>query len=132
MLNTAGVRGRNSSGFWVVSVMVCSFASMMDISVTDIIQRERGFVKPVKTKGRRRRPFSRVPLTFVSADRPDVSLRRALDRGLGVAGENRLPPTAIDPVKDKRLDGRDDVIHGRRIQRNHVGVAVHEADPAPV
>src|SRR5215216_4232008 len=80
----------------------------------------------------------KVPLVWerdhaiLLADGLDISFGRTPYPGFGVALEDEIPPAAVETVKGQRLDGVDDVLHGFRIQRDHIGVTVHKADITPV
>src|SRR6188472_4112364 len=61
-----------------------------------------------------------------------VTLRRALDRGLGVAGHEPLVPRSVQALEWVWLERRDHPLDRRGGQRDEVRVAAHEADPAAI
>src|SRR5690349_11501673 len=61
-----------------------------------------------------------------------VALRRPVDRGGAVGRDHPAPPGAVDPLERVRLEQRHRPADDGGTLRDQVGVAVHEADPAPV
>lgn len=51
---------------------------------------------------------------------------------LSVGGNGEFGESSVDAVKGEGLDGLDDALDGRGVQRDVVGVAPHKADEAAV
>lgn len=62
----------------------------------------------------------------------DVAVGRAADGRGAVADHDASPPAAVDAVEGEAPDPAGDVVHGVLVERDEVGEAPHEADPAPV
>src|SRR5262249_14191829 len=68
----------------------------------------------------------------LAGDMCDMPLSRAPHGRLGILGDDAAGPAAIDPVEGVWLDRGDDPAYCAGVERDLVGVAVHEADKAPV
>src|SRR5205809_3067858 len=62
-----------------------------------------------------------------AGDRRDVPPDGHLERRLGIVRDVAAPPRAIDAIERQRFDRSPDPAHRRRIERNVVRKAVHEA-----
>src|SRR4051812_29088738 len=72
-----------------------------------------------------------TPLPRSAPDRPEVTIGRALDDALAAGRDDPLAADeegTVDAVVLQRVEAFDDVADRRRVQRDVVGVAVHERD----
>ena len=66
------------------------------------------------------------------ADGPDVSFSGTFHRSFGILPHDQVPSHAIQTVEVQWCHRIHDVLHFVRIERNHVGIAIHKTDVAPV
>lgn len=75
---------------------------------------------------------TRVEGDLLSGRRSEITFRGAANCLLAIACNGQVWKGAVDAVEGERFDGCDDALDRSGVERDVIGIALHEADPAPV